>query len=186
AADDLAGFTTAVDPVDPDSTVRVAPPGPSSAATATMSRRDRRREKRAGRSRRVTTRVVAFLLILLVVLGGAAVAIAQYARNTYYVGLQDDGATGATEIAIFRGKPDGVLWFDPTFELSTGLVITDLRPEARDAVTEGIEFGSVDDAREYLVGVTTTTTTAPTTSTSAPPTTRPTSSTVPPTTVPPP
>ncbi len=81
-----------------------------------------------------------------------------------------------------------MLWFDPTFERSTGLLLTDLSPAARDDVTEGIEFGSVDDAQRYLVGVTTTTT-APTTTTS-PPTTRPTTTTapvtLPPATVPPP
>ena len=60
---------------------------------------------------------------------------APYARGTYYVGTAGDA------VAIYKGKPDGVLWFDPTLEETTELLVADLPAEARDDVARGIEFG---------------------------------------------
>ena len=114
-----------------------------------------------------------FALLFLAILGAAAGAVGWYARNTYYVGVEGDS------VVIFRGKPDGVLWFDPTVEQTTDLSPDDLTSEARDDVTRGVEFADVGEAQAYLERVTTTTTTTSTTTTStttpttAPPTTSP-------------
>ncbi len=58
--------------------------------------------------RRMTWRVVVFLVALLAVFGCAIWAVAWYARGAYYVGIDNE------QVAIFRGRPDGLLWFDPT------------------------------------------------------------------------
>lgn len=137
---DLAGFATAVD---------AAQPAPEPAL--------RRRVRRERGPRRFTWRVAVFAVVLLAVLSAAAAAIGWYARNTYFVGVEGDAVT------IFRGKPGGVLWFDPTVERGTDLAPGDLTAEARDDVARGIEFGDLAEAEAYLERVTTTTTTTTTT-----------------------
>jgi len=115
--------------------------------------------------------VALFALLFLAIVGAAAGAVGWYARNTYFVGVEGDS------VVIFKGKPDGVLWFDPTVEQTTDLTTDDLANEARDDVARGVEFGDVAEAEAYLERVTTTTTTSTTTttttSTTAPPTTLP-------------
>jgi protein phosphatase len=131
----------------------------------------RRHRARAERPRRFTWRVAVFAVLLLAVLAAAAGAIGWYARNTYYVGVEGES------VVVYKGKPGGVLWFDPTVESTTELTTDDLAPEARDDVARGVEFGSVEEAEAYLERVTTTTTTTTTSTTTS--TTSTTTSTVP-------
>ncbi len=58
--------------------------------------------------RRMTWRVLVFLVAVLAVLGMAVWAVAWYARGAYFVGIDSE------QVAIFRGRPGGLLWFDPT------------------------------------------------------------------------
>lgn len=58
--------------------------------------------------KRMTWRVVIFVFAVVAVLGAAVWAVAWYARGAYYVGLDNE------QVAIFRGRPGGLLWFDPT------------------------------------------------------------------------
>ncbi len=60
------------------------------------------------RGRRLTWRVFVFLFAVLAVLGAAVWAVAWYARGAYFVGIDSE------QVAIFRGRPGGLLWFDPT------------------------------------------------------------------------
>lgn len=100
--------------------------------------------------RRVTVRVVAFVLLLLLVLGGAASAIGVYARGSYYVGL-DEG-----RVAIFKGRPGGLLWFSPTVEEVTALTEASVPPARADAVAEGHPVATLEEARAYVASLQTT------------------------------
>lgn len=162
----------------------LAGPGTAGAASATgvapgrATRAERRAARHAtGAPKLLTWRVVAFAVAVLAVLGAAAWAIGAYARGTYFVGVDGEG------IAIFKGKPGGVLWFDPTLERRTDLAPADLRAEVRDDVDRGVEFASIGEAEAFLQRNTTTTTT-PTTSTTTTTTTAapPTAATEPPAT----
>lgn len=147
--------------------------GPSAAAAGSWGG-DRDIDIHDVPSRRVTGRVIAFVLVLVLVLGGAAAAVGFYARGSYFVGL-DDG-----RVAIFKGRPGGLLWFSPTVEETTELTEAEI-PEARaDDVSGGHEVTTLDEARAYVRNleattpttvVTTETTTTPTTV--APPTSTP-------------
>lgn len=121
-------------------------------------------------SRRVTGRVVAFLLVLVLVLAGAAAAVGFYARGSYFVGL-DEG-----RVAIFKGRPGGLLWFSPTVEETTDLTGASVPPARADDVAEGHEVTTLEEARAYVRNLeafttsttsTTSTTTAETTTTAA-------------------
>ncbi len=115
-------------------------------------------------TRRVTGRVVVFLLVVLLVFGGAAAAVGLYARGSYFVGL-DEG-----RVAIFKGRPGGLLWFSPTVEETTDLTESSVPPARADAVANGHEVTSLDEARAYVrnlqtipgAGTTPTTAAAPT------------------------
>lgn len=139
----------------------------------------------APRPKRFTWRVALFLLVLLAVLGGAVATVAWYAQGTYYIGFQDD------EVAIYQGRPGGVLWIDPSLEDVTGIPRDKVPEDVLPAIESGKEVATLADAERYVENLqkridklerpTTTTTTSTTTST--------TSTTVPPvatTVVPPP
>ena len=144
---------------------------------------DEDRPPRHRKRRRITWRVVLFTVLLLAVVGGAVATIHWYGTSAYFVGFDDD------RVAIFRGRPGGVLWVDPELVERSDLT-RDRVPRSRVADSEaGIEQGSLSDARRYVANVSeqaeeleqrraTTTTTAP--PATAPPTTAPTPTTAPP------
>ncbi len=94
--------------------------------------------------RRVTLRVVGFVVAMLLVLGGAAVAIGFYARGSYYVGLDDD------QVAIFKGRPGGILWFSPTVEEVTPITEAAVPPARVEAVRQGHPVATLEEARSYV------------------------------------
>lgn len=131
-------------------------------------------------SRRFTWRVALFVVAILAVIGVVLGAIVWSGSNTYYVAF--DGQN----VAVFQGKPGGVLWIQPKLVETTDITRSDLPQDARSAVAAKKEFGSEGDALNYVVtlqsivddqedaSTTTTavtTTTRPTTTTSAPVTT---------------
>jgi protein phosphatase len=126
--------------------------------------------------RRLTWRVLLFSLIVLALVGGAFATIQWYGRSTYFVGF-DDG----DRVAIFKGRPGGVLWLNPVLEETTDVARSHVPADTRDDLDAGKEQSSLGDAHRYvdrlsaradaLAAETTTTTTRPTTTTSAPRTT---------------
>jgi len=147
---DLAGFTAAMAVPAPTTPAAAAAPAPASAGAIEqeLSRRQRRkatrRQARAERPRRLTWRVAIFVLLFLGVMGAAAAAVGWQARRTFYVGFRDD------DVAVFRGKPGGLLWFDPTFEEATGLTRADVPSARLSDVEDGQEVASIDEARRYV------------------------------------
>ena len=136
----------------------------------------------------LTWRVIAFLLVLAVV--GAVVigAIGWSANRTYFVGYQGE------QVALYRGKPGGVLWFDPSVVDTRDISRADTVEPFRSQVAANKQFGSRDEADRFLRNLreqveqdqaSTSTTTAPTTTTpatTAPPTTAPATTVAPPST----
>jgi serine/threonine protein phosphatase PrpC len=132
------------------------------------------------RARWVTWRVLLFVVLVLALVGGVVATIQWYGTSTYFVGFDGD------QVAIFKGRPGGLLWIDPELIDVTGLARDEV-PDARTAdIEDGVEQGSLADARRYVANVTeqaeelapTTTTTAPTVTT-IPPTTAPPASVAP-------
>jgi protein phosphatase len=172
---DLAGFSTAVD----DETDR-----DGRASASEPSRRERRAARkavRAGRSR-ITWRVVLFTVLLLAVIGGAVGTIQWYGTSTYYVGFDGD------EVAIYRGRPGGLLWIDPKLEDDTGIKRDEVPARYVRALEAGHEQESLAKARKYVSNIErdiiastppSTTTTVPPPATTAPPAPAPTPAPVP-------
>ena len=114
------------------------------------------------------------MLVVVALLGAGAYLVNDYARNTYHVIIDDHG-----EVAIYRGRPGGVLWFDPSFVETTGIDGTDVPAGLRDDLTRGVSRPTLESAELYVTNledriaeltppVTTTTTTTTTTSTTPP------------------
>ena len=96
------------------------------------------------RRRRVTFRVVGFVLVLVLVLAAAVAAVAFYARGSYHVGVE------AEEVVIFKGRPGGLLWFEPTVEERTGVPLTTVRAGRVSDLRNGKAEPSLGAARRYV------------------------------------
>ncbi len=67
----------------------------------------RRRRRASGAPRLVTVRVVLFVVLVLGVVAAAYAALRWYAMDDWYVGI-DHG-----HLAVYQGRPGGLLWFEP-------------------------------------------------------------------------
>jgi len=163
-------------PTVEDTAMRVAAPPAPAPAPEPPSRPQLAPPAAAVPHRRFTWRVALFVFALLAVVGTAVYAMAWYARGAYYVGIDNE------QVAIFRGRPGGMLWFDPTLverkQQPTG---AELLPAQRIELEAGHEVSSKAAADRYVNNLrqevearrasTTTTTLVPPTSTTVPPTT---------------
>lgn len=110
------------------------------------SRRDRRRARQdPERPRsRFTWRVGLFLFVLVAIVVVAIGAIQYTGTRTYYVGVSGE------QVAIYKGKPGGILWIQPELAETTELATADVPAAQIDAVRAGREEPSLDDARRYV------------------------------------
>jgi protein phosphatase len=107
-------------------------------------RRATRKAVRKARPRRVTFRSFLFVLLVLAVSGAAVGAVWWFARNTFYVGVAGD------EVVIYRGRPGGVLWVEPTIEQRTNLLLAQVPAERQQDVEKGRTEPTLEDARDYV------------------------------------
>ncbi len=129
---------------------------------------------RPRKRRLVTARTIIFTALVLAVFVVAFAVTAAFGRNGYFVGYQDD------TVAVFQGRPGGVLWFQPTLATTSRLERDDLTPEFQTRISSNPEFSSLAAAERYLdqlalderAVVATTTVDLPTTSTTDVPTTQ--------------
>jgi len=152
--------------------------GPAGGATATAVRTrppdaaappgGRARPPRAPRARRFTWRVALFLALILGVLVVVAATVTWYGRGAYFV--KADGEA----LSIYKGRPGGFLWFQPTKVKDQVLPLSQVPAASIQAVREGKVTGSLAAADRYVNNLRDqTTTTVPTPPTTAPPTTAP-------------
>ena len=95
-------------------------------------------------------RPVALGVGLLALLAAVFASIGFYARAGWYVGEHNGG------VAIFKGRPSGVLWFNPTIEEMTGVSILDLPEPQRKAVVDVIVVASLSEGRNLVERLNTT------------------------------
>ncbi len=99
---------------------------------------------RAPRTRALTWRVVLYVLLVLAVVAAGVAAVLWYARGTYFVGV-DSG-----EVVVFQGRPEGVLWFEPTVEERTGIDADQLPSALQGDLADGKLEPSLAEARAYV------------------------------------
>jgi protein phosphatase len=107
-------------------------------------RRNEPRHRAARTGRRVTWRVVVFIALILALAGGVVATIQWYGQAAYFVSFEDD------EVAIYRGRPGGVLWIEPELVETSGLPRDRVPDDTLDSLTAGKEQGSLSEARAYI------------------------------------
>ena len=86
--------------------------------------------------------VICMSVLLLIV--SVFTAIGLYARSGWFIGEFNGG------VAIFKGKSQGVLWFDPTIERKAQISILDLSEETRKIVIDSIAMESLEEAEFFV------------------------------------
>ncbi|MBI2169866.1 MAG: Stp1/IreP family PP2C-type Ser/Thr phosphatase [Actinobacteria bacterium] len=110
---------------------------------------------------RTIRRALLWIVPLVAVLTIALVALAWYARGSYYVGSKDG------RVALYQGVPGGFLIWDATLEEETDIRVDALSDTDRTEVREGHETSSKGKAQAYIRRLSASTTS--TTSTTTPP-----------------
>jgi PPM family protein phosphatase len=103
----------------------------------------RRQRKRRGWGRRIA-RTLLWVLPVLAVLALAFGAVAWYARRTYFVGVNQ------SRVTIFKGRPGGVLGWDPTVDRRTAIATSQLSENELDDVKAKKTFSSRGGADDYV------------------------------------
>ena len=89
-------------------------------------------------------RLTAFIVSSVFLIAVLFSVIGVYARSGWFVGEYDGG------VALFKGKPSGILWFDPTVERIARVSILDLPEAHRYAVLENIPVDSEEEGRDLI------------------------------------
>jgi hypothetical protein len=137
---DLAGFETAVAHDGAERPlVSEVPPEPAAHAI---------REVREPRPPIFTVRMVLFLFACVLVLLVALGAVFWIGRHTYYVAFDD-----TNHVVIYKGRPGGVLWIDPTQEEVTDLTRDEIPEALIPTLEKGHDVSSIGDAHRYVDNV---------------------------------
>jgi len=126
----------------------VAEPPPVDGSTGTGSGRELvppAPPVKEARRARITWRVLVFALALVLLVGIGALAVSVISRGSYFVALTDDN-----EVAIFKGRPGGVLWIEPTIEMRSGLCNREAPGKYRTMLRNGRSFGDLAAAQELV------------------------------------
>jgi serine/threonine protein phosphatase PrpC len=96
------------------------------------------------RDRVLTPRVAVFVLLVLAVIGGAVGTVIWFNQSSFFVGL--DGS----RVAIYQGRPGGMLWFKPQLIETSRLASREVGPATRSQLRSGISESSVAAARQLV------------------------------------
>jgi protein phosphatase len=121
-------------------------PGPQ---TPTYTRpmvlvRQKKKSRKAPGDRIFTIRVALFVLVFVAVLGGASGLVLWFNDASFFVGL-DRGY-----VAIFQGRPGGLLWFQPSVVERTTLKPSELLASNVVYLQQGMEESSYQAARDLV------------------------------------
>ncbi len=89
-------------------------------------------------------RSIIFLLILAIVLAVGVSAVGIYANRSYFVGLD------SSRVAIYRGRPGGLLWYNPTLVQETKLNENRVAPYHLPDLEKGVSEPSLAAALAYV------------------------------------
>ncbi len=87
---------------------------------------------------------ILLMLSVIGVVGFGASGSAWYARSAYYA----DDVDG--QVVIFRGRPGGVLWFEPVTVENTQIAVGSLDGASQELLGNRTQWRSLDDARTFV------------------------------------
>jgi protein phosphatase len=128
-----------------DQGAAISAPKPAYTRPMVLVPQQKKRRKETERQDRIfTVRVALFVLVLVAVLGGASGFVLWFDKASFFVGL-DHGY-----VAIFQGRPGGMLWFKPSVVERTSLKPADLLASNVVYLHEGMEESSYQAARDLV------------------------------------
>lgn len=104
----------------------------------------RGRFRSASRDRIVTFRVALFVLLVVAVFAGTAGTVVWFNQSSYFVGL--DGR----RVAIYQGRPKGILWFKPQLLEDSRVTTKALPPFVVSELRTGIAESSLSASRHLI------------------------------------
>lgn len=128
------------EPVDlPEADTTATMPAVASQPTpaATPTTRKRRSSSMVG--------MVLFWTVFATIAISAVTIMGVYARSGYFIGFDDN-----ENVAVYRGRPGGVLWFNPTIDTQTRLAGDELPEDILRDVALNRTFTSSAQAQKYL------------------------------------
>jgi len=93
---------------------------------------------------RPLVRATMFLFLLAIFAGVVVLAIDIYVQHSYFV------AALGNRVAIYQGRPGGVLWFNPHVVDLTGVRLDRLAQGVRTQIQHGISEGSLAQAKQFV------------------------------------
>ncbi len=100
----------------------------------------------AKKKRRLSIGMVLFWSALVVIIMSTITVMGVYARSGYYIGFDNQD-----NVAVYRGRVGGVLWFNPTIDTQTELAGEELPEDILRDVATNRTFTSSSMARKYLM-----------------------------------
>ncbi len=96
------------------------------------------------KKKRYVGAVLFWSVLTAIVLSGVTI-IGVYARSGYFIGFDN-----TDNVAVYRGRPGGVLWFQPTIDTQTELSGDELPEDILRDVAMNLTFTSSSQAQKYL------------------------------------
>ena len=124
---------------EPVSPITPPPPDSANAPVITMNETPAKKKFRFG--------PVLFWSALGGIVLAVLVVFAAYGRTGYFVGFQGD------DVVVLKGRPGGVLWFNPTVEARTTLTRSDLSDELALEIAGEPTFSESSAAQTYVNGI---------------------------------
>jgi protein phosphatase len=90
---------------------------------------------------------ILFWTALAAIVMSVLIVFAAYGRTGYFVGFE------GSDVVIYKGRPGGVLWFDPTVEARTPLKERDLTEDMAQEILGNPTFGDAVSAQRYVNGI---------------------------------
>ncbi len=90
---------------------------------------------------------ILFWTALAAIVLSVLIVFAAYGRTGYFVGFE------GSDVVIYKGRPGGVLWFDPTVEARTPLKERDLTEDMAQEILGNPTFGDAMSAQRYVNGI---------------------------------
>jgi hypothetical protein len=125
----------------PESFADAVAPAPAPPRDTARYREGPRARRRIGRG---VGRVVLFVVPILLIVGVAIGTIGWYARNSYFLAF-DHG-----RVTIYRGRPGGLLFWDPEVVTRTNIARSRLTALDEHTIAAKKEFSDLATAKRYV------------------------------------
>lgn len=130
--------------------VTAAPVPPASRPAAQFDRIPRpisRRSIDRGTWMRTAARFTTFVAVVLIFVALMVFAVDEYATHSYYVGFNEG------RVAIFQGRPGGILWFQPHVIQLTSLKVSALSPALFQELKGNVLESNLSAAKRFVSNV---------------------------------